>query len=134
MPTPSTHCTGAGESRSLADVDRHLAVLNHPIRRRVIEHLLGVPGARATVDELAKSLELPYQRVDQSGRRKRLDLQLHHVHLPKLARASVVEFDPERGIVQYHGSDDLERWLGIIRRWQYRSGGSDTDFRSGTGR
>lgn len=134
MPTPPTHCSGTGEPSSLADVDTYLTVLSHPVRRHAIEHLLGVPGARATVDELAKNLEGRNQRVGQPGGSNRLDLQLHHVHLPKLARASVIEFDPERGLVQYDGSDDLERWLGIIRRWQYQSDGSDTAFRTGTGR
>lgn len=129
------HCSGTGEPSSRADVDTYLTVLSHPIRRHAIEHLLRIPEARATVDELARTLEGEWsRRIGQPGEPDRLDLQLHHVHLPKLARASVVEFDPSRGLVQYHGSDDLERWLGIIRRWQYQSGGSETAFRTGTGR
>ena len=34
--------------------------------------------------------------------------RLHHVHLPKLAEAGVVDYDPETNVVQYRGDPLVE--------------------------
>jgi hypothetical protein len=40
---------------------------------------------------------------------------LHHVHLPELAGADIVDYDPERGRVRYRESPSLEEWLEHAR-------------------
>jgi glycine cleavage system regulatory protein len=40
---------------------------------------------------------------------------LHHVHLPKLDCANVIEYDAEASLVTYRGDERLEHCLGAIR-------------------
>jgi len=41
-------------------------------------------------------------------------IDLHHVHLPKLQRADVIEYDADESLVTYRGHEDLERCLAAI--------------------
>ena len=43
--------------------------------------------------------------------RELLEIDLHHVHLPKLADAVVIDYDSTSGTVEYRASADLESLL-----------------------
>ena len=60
--------------------------LDHPLRRRVLRELAG-----ADATDLATLAAGPEP--------ERARLQLYHVHLPKLAAAGYVEWDPDDGTV-----------------------------------
>jgi hypothetical protein len=121
MPEAST-----SDPPEFTAVDAYLSVLNHPLRRQVVECLKGTEGGQASVEELVASIDgEPGTQADD----ERVDVQLHHVHLPKLAQSGVVEFDPRRGLVEYQANADLEYWLGLIRSWQYRTGGTAASSR-----
>lgn len=81
---------------STVDADqmsRVCEVLSHPVRRSLLR-VLRETGP-TTVERAASRLADGAGRPD--GARAggdRLDVALHHVHLPKMAAAGVVEYDP----------------------------------------
>lgn len=84
-------------------------LLAHPRRRRVLERLRA-RGGRAGIAELAEELAaIERETVDDEGA-KLVRLDLLHAHLPKLAEADVLEYDPETGVVEL--VDDARRRNG----------------------
>lgn len=77
--------------------DEHFDLLGSWQRRFLLQHLQRHPTP-VSVEHLATEL------VDSSNRGElRVDeakLQLRHVHLPKLATAGLVEYDPSAGTVE----------------------------------
>lgn len=73
------------------------AALSHEYRREVLQYLVdGAPTV--TLDELVGYLEANADGAAEEGSR-RVALALHHAHLPKMADAGLVEYDPEEGRV-----------------------------------
>ena len=71
------------------EVDEAMHALSHPVRRDLIGLLVGHREEAVELDELARRL---------AGRRRsttveQLCVELHHRHLPILARSGYVEFD-----------------------------------------
>lgn len=72
--------------------------------RRIVLAILAAEQRRLTVDDLTKTI-LKYNHqttvTEVSGEvLEQVRQSLHHVHLPKLAAAGVVEYDPERHLVE----------------------------------
>ena len=78
MEIPSEHVSGVELVGVIADPDT----------RAVLETLSETETV--TVEGLAAELA-------ENGRRKRVRITLHHVHLPKLAAAGLIDFDAETG-------------------------------------
>ena len=70
-----------------------LAVLGHPVRREVLR-LLGDHDHRHRTELAAAIVGAEHVDVDAA---ERLELLLHHSHLPKLAEHGYVEYDPCSG-------------------------------------
>ena len=87
----------AGEER----LDELLSALADRTRRAVIRHFHRSGERTATVDELAVRLS----EGDATSDPTRTKRTLHHVSLPKLADAGIVEYDPAAGTVRYRGDD-----------------------------
>lgn len=119
------HAPDSGESSGTANggslpVDALLAGLSHPIRREVVEYLSRMDARTVSVDKLVQHLNADSTRSTGDTQRRRLGLQLHHIHLPVLADLDVVEFDYRRGVVRYHRNADIEDLLADIHSWQSR--------------
>ncbi|WP_440990621.1 DUF7344 domain-containing protein [Haloarchaeobius baliensis] len=83
-------------------IDRLLDALQDSLRREVVYYFENCTGAEtATLDELVDHID---GRVP-SPAREELRLQLRHVHLPKLAAADLLEYDPRTDRVRYRGSE-----------------------------
>lgn len=79
-----------------------LRLLHKRQRRRVLRRVAGATDG-TTVDQLERSLDGPRSTSpDRSRGNDRRGLELHHVHLPMLREADVIEYDTERRLV-YRG-------------------------------
>lgn len=111
---------GSGDRRDhsadVMTVDRVLEVLQHRLRREVIEYFQDVSQRTVAVDELVDHLARDWPGDPPS--RDRLSVVLYHHHLPRLADAGVVEFDPERDSLRYRPDADIEEWLTRIQGWE----------------
>lgn len=83
--------------------------------RRVVLAVLASEQRPRSLDELAGAVEEHAveepETAASSGDRKQVRISLHHVHLPKLAEAGLVDYDPEQRVV-----DPTERLDGVRRR------------------
>ncbi|PSP75123.1 hypothetical protein BRC81_16730 [Halobacteriales archaeon QS_1_68_20] len=78
-------------------------------RRRIVLTALYRAGEPTTPTELAAEVAA---KVGDEASVEAVHRNLHHVHLPKLAAAGLVEYDPDAGTVAYIGHPDLdEEWL-----------------------
>lgn len=86
-------------------------------RRAVMRALMEDPNATHRVDDIVNAIQETYGEVDESVSDQRyLRSSLHHTHLPKLDDAEVVEYDADRGTVQYRGDPHIEQWVDKIDR------------------
>lgn len=68
------------------------------------------------IDDLVDQLHGAEQptTTDHSLDREELAIQIHHIHLPKLAEYGVVEYDRDRGIVHYLSDEQVETVLDSL--------------------
>jgi hypothetical protein len=104
---------GSEEVPATFGSDRFYRAMAVEARRRVLYHL--VETGASTVEELATVLTgwdaTGSGRVEPAGVRDRWTVELRHVHLPHLAEADLLEYDPERGTVEAVDLDPAVRDL-----------------------
>lgn len=103
----------AGRDRQIS-VDTILSAVGNEYRRAILATLHSASNETLEYDVLVEGVA---DRVgdDDSGRepdehRRRIQIELHHTHLPKLAEARMVDYEAEPGLVQFVGGT-LERDL-----------------------
>lgn len=97
-------------------LDAILALLAHHHRRDLLRHLVRLPDQAATIDDCVGHLaEREAERTGNRPGRDHLEATLHHVHVPRLADAGVLEYDSRTQEIRYWGNDRLESWLERIR-------------------
>lgn len=90
-----------------ADDDRRVEAIVDDRRREVLA-VLEERGEAVACADLARAVVARDADGDPSPvAARKLQIQLHHVHLPKLDRAGLVEYDDETGTVVYRGPGDL---------------------------
>ena len=103
------------DDRPVGDVslslDTTLEILANRDRRSVIEYLRDTPYHTATIDELANHLvsRKAEQATEHPGH-DHVRTTLHHVHVPKLVDAGVIDYDARNQEIRYWGSERLETW------------------------
>lgn len=88
MNTDTVSNPAEGPSHDIA-----AAVLTHRLRRRVVVALSNRTAPVALAD-LATALADGDRAVSPAQRYDDLRTELHHVHLPRLAAADVIDYDP----------------------------------------
>lgn len=94
---------GADPGRSPLAHDEVFALLSSPRRRRVVRYLLlndGEVSSGTLVDAIAALEAAPGSDSPETGDRKSVYVSLRQTHLPRLAEAGVVEYDPEEDTVR----------------------------------
>lgn len=95
-----------------------MSVLDQPIRREILQYFsegTEQEVVEANVGELVEYLSGRDSHTGQTPSDDRIALQLHHLHLPKLAETGVIEYDPNEQLVRYQGDTSLERYLNILQ-------------------
>jgi len=85
-------------------IDRVFRAMAHPLRREVLALLARRDDGVADVVELADRLDHLSEKTDEQ-----LRVALHHVHLPLLRDAGLVEYDDRTGFARHQdgSSSDL---------------------------
>lgn len=83
-------------------------------RRHLLSALEERGDERVTFEELVDAVTAAeWPEPGPATHRERVVIDLHHVHLPKLADAGLIELDPVAGTVRYDGSPMVARLLEI---------------------
>lgn len=98
-------------------IDTQLELLSNSRRRQILNRVADTPGG-TTVEELQNALQR------RTGEDEDEDLtggiqhySLHHVHLPKLQQANVLEYDPNRRRIRRgRHFDDLFTLLQLVEK------------------
>lgn len=98
----------ASPTAATLTTDTAFEVLAHRHRRAVLGRLADSNGT-ATFDRLAEALPADANEAPSPDGAR---LQLHHVHLPKLQEAGLIEYDGTDGSVRYVGNGLVEDLLG----------------------
>jgi hypothetical protein len=86
-------------------------VLSVARRRYLLYHLFRMEGDVAELDDAVDAVrQYGAAGPDETERpdRETVRIDLHHVHLPKLAEAGVLDFDRRQGTIRMRGSPLLE--------------------------
>lgn len=93
----------------LSDAEVHRLLANER-RYTVLTRLVTGPADPVSVDALIDFVaEREQPRPGPGTARERIATELHHVHLPILADAGVIDYDPVAGTVRYVASDSVEK-------------------------
>lgn len=115
MDEPSSR----GESSECGDIapptlDPLLSILRDPLRRQTVRFCASASDRVFEFDDLVDHLARGDWPSEGAMAREEIAIDLHHRHLPKLAEAEVIEFDPDSEVIRYLGCDRLERWIQQI--------------------
>lgn len=103
-------------------IDATLELLSHHDRRRILRYFADSAERVATAEELVEQLlQATAERTGEVPNRNHLASSLHHIHLPKLTDAGVLEYDPRSKQLRYWGNERLERWLERVEREKRQS-------------
>lgn len=96
--------------KSAISTDTALQLIGDRRRRRILRHLMENGEEAVPVGELAAAVDGTAATAD--GERgepaERVAVELHHVHLPKLADSGVVDYDTRNDTVRYRSHDSIE--------------------------
>lgn len=111
--------SSSGESPGGRDIapstlDSLLTILQDPLRRRTVRFCASASNRMFEFDDLVNYLARGDRLSEEARDREEIAIDLHHRHLPKLAEAEVIEFDPNSGKIRYLGSDQIQRWIQQI--------------------
>lgn len=102
---------------STLSLDETLELLADRERRAILRHLTACSDDVTTCDDLADQLHAERARREESNPDEAaVESRLHHVHLPKLREAGLLEYDRRNKHVRYWGDSRVEDWLGEIMR------------------
>ncbi|WP_415383541.1 hypothetical protein [Halosimplex sp. TS25] len=92
--TTTDRSTEFTSSANLSDADRYLLFSSE--RRRLVLDVLSTESGVVALDELAEEVAAQESDLDAADEQamERLKTTLHHNHLPKLADADALDYDP----------------------------------------
>lgn len=89
-----------------------LKLLTNQQRRQILRRVADTPDG-TTVDQLTQHLRgSDSLQPDGNGSVEHRGIELHHVHLPKLQEANVIEYDTDQGTV--HRGREFQDVLSLL--------------------
>lgn len=117
----SGHDTAVERTRDGASTDRldeWFDVLRSSQRRYLLYYLYDLDDPVTTYDDATAAVanyEAAGTDADATPTREAIRRALHHVHLPRLETAGVLECDPRQGSIRFHGDAELGVWVRATR-------------------
>lgn len=109
--TPANDEYGRDESDGVP-LDEALRLLANERRRTVLSALSGCRGETLPFDQVVDLVaEREHPPPGPVPHRELVEIDLHHVHLPVLADAGAIAYDPVEATVRYEESELLESLL-----------------------
>lgn len=102
------------DSGPALDIDAILDLLAREVRRDVVDFCRCRENRHLRIDHLAERVAERARRRGEPVRTDRVEAALHHVHLPRLEEAGVLEYDLRNGDIRYAGDERLEACLDRI--------------------
>lgn len=99
------------------DLDTICDILAEARRRYLLYHLLTIDGRVTELDTAVDAVwtyETAATEIDDPPR-EAVRIDLHHVHLPRLADAGIVDYDQRQGTIRFSGHPSLEEFLEHTR-------------------
>jgi hypothetical protein len=99
------------------DLDTVFELLSDAHRRYLFYHLFEMNGGVAEFEAVANAV-YRYETAGEDGSdttRKAVRIGLHHVHLPRLADAGVIDYDRRQGTIRFAGHPGIEEWVEHAR-------------------
>lgn len=87
-------------------------------RRYLLYYLRGMDGAVAEFEAAVNAVykyEAAGADTDDHASWEEIRIELHHTHLPRLADAEIVDYDPRHGTIRFTGHPALEEWVDHAR-------------------
>ena len=96
-------------------IDTALRVVADPCRRSILSELIDGEETVVTTDTLVDRInpENPPPKATATHADSLL-IDVHHTHLPKLADANVIEYDPRTETIRYTPNERVERVLRFV--------------------
>lgn len=114
-PPPSTGGAPRGSESDSLPIERVLELLKDPVRRQTVAYCATAADRAFDIDDVVDHLAIGRVPSRERITGENIAAELHHHHLPKLADAGVIEFDPRSGHFRYLGDDRLEKWVRRIQ-------------------
>lgn len=97
-------------------LDAVLNILSQRERRSTLNYLVDSSEEVVPIDEVVEQIvQAESERIDKLPNRDHLELSLHHIHLPKLTEAGLLDYDSRSQQIRYKGNKQIERWLKYIQ-------------------
>lgn len=71
---------------------------------------------RSQLVDAIRTIEEKYPGTTGPSTEDRIKTRLHHVHLPLLSEAGIIDYDPRQGTVRYVEISTLEGWLNALQQ------------------
>lgn len=103
-------------SGDCVEFDRLFSLLAQERRRYVLYCLVEASRSEWTTSALVEELaDFERRAAATDSSRRELEVALRHTHLPKLAEADVIDYDPDESVAVYRGDRRVERWVSMTR-------------------
>lgn len=113
-PEPGRSTDGDLPEVSLS-LDAILSVLAHHRRRDLLQYLIDSPDQTASIEACVGNLvKREAERTGERPSHDHVEASLYHLHLPKMADAGILDYDPRSREFRYWSHDRLESLLDSI--------------------